>query len=46
MMKKISLKEIETFTEAELKIANEIKNFSRSELDNYLGDMNNEIIRD
>ena len=45
-MKKFSLVELETFTDEELKIANEIDNFSRGELDCYLGAKENEIIRD
>lgn len=44
--KKFSNYEIETMTEEELKFANQIQNYNRSELDRYIGDIKNEIIRD
>lgn len=44
--KKFSNYEIEIMTEEELKFANQIQNYNSSELDRYIGDMKNEIIRD
>ena len=45
-IKKFSNYEIETMTEEELKFANQIQNYNRSELDRYIGDYENAVIRD